>query len=453
MVKLNNNQGNNSNKKQPKKKANRRTRMRDRMNMETVAVTNVGGVRVPKTVTRNGGTVVTHSETYAKNIVGTSSFELSDIWAVQPGLATYSRGQPLGTWLPQIAANFDNYEFESLKFKYRTACSTLTSGLAIFAFEPNPEGTAPASLQEMRNMYSVNASVHTNFEFDVSQKVKGRKLIRKGGVVNLPSYDMGKVYFATIGVNDSTLVGFIDVEYRVRLINPQASQTTTVENGMISVPVRAMQRFEADTSSFGAINCAAHSLDYFNALLGSLTSSGAPLAVVTSGGPCQSSDLTFLDANKFTHNSFGSNLRALRFPNPGRYRITFMPRLDFEDLKMFAVTLFQYEYLELAWKAINLCRTQIYSDIQGSSTSTLPVRIYEHRGFAGTAVGDPNPATEIQPVWSWEILADKPNFDIVLKLGVLTYNSVSTTTANVQGRTGLGKTILELEYLGPVENA
>ena len=162
---------------------------------EAIALVSKSGPRIPKTVSSGNGTIVTHTETYGVNVTGSDPFTVFATWALQPGLKSYSRGSPLGQWLPEIAQNFDNYEIESLRFKFRSACSTLTTGLAVFGFEPNPEGAVPSTYQEMRNMYSVDGSVHANLTFDVSSRVRKKLLIRKGSVVNLPSYDAGKVYF------------------------------------------------------------------------------------------------------------------------------------------------------------------------------------------------------------------------------------------------------------------
>ena len=248
---------------------------------ESVAMVQKSGPRQPKTTMSRNATVVTHTETYGANVVGTSDFSLVSTWALQPGLSTYSRGSPLGQWLPQIAQNFDNYEIESLKFKFRTACSTLTTGLVVFGFEPNPEGTAPTTYQELRNMYSVDGSAHANLVFDVSNKVKRRLLIRKTTVNNLPSYDAGRVYMATIGVNDSSLVGFVDVEYRIRLINPQSATTSNEPAALIAIKPTAMQRWSCTFA--GDAECASQATACYNALLANCSNAGAPLAIVVQG--------------------------------------------------------------------------------------------------------------------------------------------------------------------------
>lgn len=412
---------------------------------ETVAVTNRSGPRQPKTTMTNGATVVTHTETFGTNVVGSSAFSLTDTWAIQPGISTYSRGEPMGVWLPQIAQNFDHYEIESLRFKFRTACSTLTPGLGIFAYEPNPEAFAPSTYQEMRNMYSIDSSIHSNFVLDVSSRCKGRRLTRRGNVVNLPTYDMGKVYFGTIGVTDGALCGFIDVEYKIRLINPQSANSLVASATVLSVGAVAKQRYTVDASTFGVVNAASDCMGYTSTILAAATSSGCPLTTVVTRSVAVATQ-TVEGANIFVAPGSGSN-RVLQFTRAGRYRITFQPRLDWEDLKMFALGIFRV--LSDNTHATGAVQT-VYTDLNGATTTALTAPIYAHRGFTGTAVGDPNPGTDMFPVFVWDVDALTDAYQFVLKIGVLSYNSVSTTTANLQGRSGLGLTKIDIDYLGPL---
>jgi len=47
--------------------------------------------RTPKTKMIGNSTTISHTETYGINILGSSEFSLSSTWAVQPGIASYSR--------------------------------------------------------------------------------------------------------------------------------------------------------------------------------------------------------------------------------------------------------------------------------------------------------------------------------------------------------------------------
>ena len=80
----------------------------------------------------------------------------------------------------------------------------------------------------------------------------------------------------------------------------------------------------------------------------------------------------------------------------------------------------------------------------------LPVEIYRHRGFTGTATLDPNPGTDVWPVWEWIVDVPLDNQSLKLLIGVLGYNSVSTTSAKVAAYTSYGTSTISLEYLGPI---
>ncbi len=425
------------------KGAKRKVKMANQTSKETIAVASKSGPRIPRTIQSGNGTVVTHTETYGLNVTGTDPFSIFATWAVQPGLKTYSRGSPLGQWLPEIAQNFDNYEIESLRFKFRTACSTLTTGLAVFGFEPNPEGVAPTTYQELRNMYSADASVHTNLTFDVSSRCRKKLLIRKGGVVNLPSYDAGKVYFATIGVTGNALIGFVDVEYRVRLTNPQASVTSSSlvpVNPLLPLPV---QRYAWDASGMPSVDCSANSDEAFSRFLGGATTTGAVSMTQVAPRNYDALNVNLDGGCKFVHGS-RTLYNQLVFNYSGRYRIRFNPKWDWKDLNMFAIVPFGSGL----GTTMTRRQYQVYNSIDGAGLTDLPCQIYTHRGFTGVATLDPDPGTDVWPSMEWDINVTASD-DMTIMVGFLDYNSKSTA-ATVIGRSGLGTSELLITYLGPI---
>jgi hypothetical protein len=408
---------------------------------ETIAVVQKAGVRMPKTMQSGMGTVVSHTETYGVNVTGTNAFSVFANWALQPGIKTFSRGSPLGQWLPEIAQNFDTYEILQLKFRFRTACSTLTTGLAAFAYEPNPDGTMPTTYQELRNMYSVDGSVHANLSFDISSKVHKKLLVRKTNVINLPSYDAGRVYFATIGVADGALIGFVDVEYKIRLTNPQSSSTSTaavLSNPMLPIPT---QRWVNDQSGMITANVGANSDTPFANFATNATATGAPLLSKVSRA-FNSIDLNLENGCQFVHPNRGA-LQTFSANVAGRYRLRYTPKWDWEDLKLFCLCPFSSTSA-----AVDHVRGQyqVFTDVSSGLLGYLPCSIYTHRGFTGTATLDPNPGTDVWPSFVWEINLGVGD-DVHILVGILTYNSASTS-AGVTGRTNLGSTELLVEYLG-----
>lgn len=408
----------------------------------SVSTNTYSGGRRPMTSMSNGATVVTHTETYGVAVTGTSGFEVFSTFALQPGLETYSRGSPLGIWLPQIARNYDNYEIQSLRFNYRTACSTLEKGIVSMAFEPNPEGSIPTTYTEYRNMHSVDGSCHANLSFDVSKFVAGeRKLIRKGPVVNLPSYDMGKVYIATIGCTDNTPLGFVDVSYTVKLLNPQSAITSIVPSFVYS-PSRPVTRFEFVPQSTAASNAATDCFQVAATMVASSTVAGADMWTKFTGIP--NYNATVWGGCKFAQTTAVPHwVAGMKSTYGGRYNVKVQIAADFEDLKLFAANMFAYRAGTLGPSSRQIV------DAAGSVPSSLTNIPVVHRGFSGTAVGDPNPGTDLGLVGSWEVALD-PGDALILGVGVRTYNSVSSANASVTFRTELGPSFIELEYLGPL---
>lgn len=398
--------------------------------------------RTPKTKMIGNSTTISHTETYGINILGSSEFSLSSTWAVQPGIASYSRGTPLGSWLPQIAGNFDNYEILNLRYTYRAACSTLEPGLVVFGYEPNPEGSAPLSYQELRNMHSVDGSAHANLTFDVTNHVKKPLLIRKKQVVNPPSYDAGKIYLATIGCTDNAKLGFVDVSYVVRLFNPQSQANTTEIIPAIFETTKPTQVLRY-TGDFGQnINVANNCLAAFSDVLAVTgTTNGANLASIVQ---------FVIPAFDFNINGciFKDTARSIRhfqMVHTGRYRLEVNYNCDFEDLKLFSVI----PIVRTVGNSWQIARQQVCTSVDGTSPAYLNVAPKGHRGFSGTAVGDPNPGTDMPLIVSFD-LALEAGMYLAICFGVKSYNSVSTSNANISFRSGLGEQVFTITYLGPL---
>lgn len=288
-------------------------------------------------------------------------------------------------------------------------------------------------------MYSTDGSAHANLTFDVTSKVRKQLLIRKGNVNNLPSYDAGKVYFGTIGVNEGALVGFVDVEYKVKLMSPQSAITSNVINPITVIGALPTWRYEVNASGIGDVNSATSCLELMHTgLLSGGTITGAPLVSI------QSFNFPALDKT-YRGCTFknGAVTNALRMHHPvnGRYRMRLDLKIGYEDLKMFAVTLIHPGDGTQA-------KRKIYASIDGSTTLDIPVDVYTHRGFTGTAVSDPNPGTEVWPVYTFDYDITSGYSAPAIAIGVVPYNSVSTTTANCRGYTGLGTSVVTVEYLG-----
>lgn len=400
------------------------------------------GNRAPRTQSDKSGTIVTHSETYGINVTGTSSFSVFSNWAIQPGISVYSNGSPLGSWLPQIGNNFDNYEIKHLKFVYRASCSTLEPGLVAFAYEPNPVGSVPGTLQELRNMKSVMGTVHNDLSFDVSNVSRKPLLTRKGAVVGYPNYDAGKVFFATNGCTDAAKLGFVEVHYTVRFFNPQSSLSTTTPT-ITYDPVAPVQRWTyTPPSTLGADNVASACITPFSAALGgALIDQGAPLfRRVTGTTPALAS--TF---SGYQFNQSSATHTTLQCLYPGRYRLKAQLNGNFQDLRLFALCPFKKTTIGLSYE---LATTLVSDSVLGNTTAEIGVIPVSGRGFTGVVTLDPDPATDLSMFGEWDVVLDVDD-RLALALGVRTYNNISTTTAQFNYALGCGISYVEVQYLGP----
>lgn len=391
----------------------------------------------------SNGTVVSHTETYGVGVSGSNLFELTSTWAVQPGIRSYSSGTPLGTWLPQIAGNFDNYEVMKLKFHYRTACSTLERGIVMMAYEPNPDGTAPASYQDVRNMHSVDGTAHANLTFDVTPKVRGRKLLtRRGPVFSLPNYDLGKVYLATIGCTDDVILGFVDVEYVIRLSNPQSSSSTTSSvPPSFPYPVSLLRWDVGNISSGETDDVGVDRGAYpFSRGINTATNYGAQLFTsVTTSFP-----VDFAWGGDRFKNGPGA-INCLQVNSSGRYRVSCNMPYDFQDLRTFSVCPF-------VKRGANgfVAQRAVAKTIGAAEYVLIDCVPFSFRGFSGVATGDPNPATDMAANGEWEIQLQAGDVLMIL-IGIRSYN-FSTVNMTVKYASGLGAGWAMFEYLGAPVN-
>lgn len=407
-----------------------------------LAISNKVVSKRPVMNSNGNGTVVSHREILAGSVTNAPTFSVSSVIAVQPAISTYSHGSPLGTWVPGIAKQYDNYEFLKLKVMFFTSAASTTSGTVVMSYDPNPDGQVPDSFSGMLNSAkAVSGAVRENLTLDLTDRVRGRKLLtRDGSVGSYPLYDAGRVFIATLNSQggDDSAIGYIEVEYTLRFTNPQVAPRTTSQ--ILYVPNTPKMFYKASNSATYSYNCATECCagigDLFSTVLavantGYITAStfAVPVFTATADNGCV-----------FT-SSAPSSRSLYRVDTGGRYRVRVQINGDFEDLKMFALGL-------LNWSSGGspvLART--YLPITGDHFATVPVT---HRGFTGTAIGDPNPGTDLGIQADWECNLATGAY-VAPALGIRNYNSVSTTTANFTIRPGVGPSYILFEYLGPVE--
>lgn len=195
--------------------------------------------RSPNLSMARGATSVTHREVAIETVNNSSSYAVQSTFSIQPALSVPSHGLPMGSWIPSIAKEYDNYEFTSLKVHFVTTCSTLTPGLTILTFDPNPDGAPPTTFSAARNAQAcVTAPARTNVSLDLTKFVKNRKLLtRVGPVTSYPLYDVGRLFVATTAGEGSSSIGYLEFEYTLKLSNPQSELGTGTRAFDLAAPL------------------------------------------------------------------------------------------------------------------------------------------------------------------------------------------------------------------------
>jgi len=169
--------------------------------------------------------VVSHVEFVAP--ASTNDVFLAQHYSINPGLAT------MFPWLSEMSKNYEQYEFEELRFVYIPSVGTDFDGFVALAPEYDVYDPVPATLAEMSAF--VGNTVCQSYqrcmvEFDpVAMRQPGPlKYIRKSASddEDLQESDAGKLVFASDGHATPANSGFIYVEYRVKLYSPQTGVTT-----------------------------------------------------------------------------------------------------------------------------------------------------------------------------------------------------------------------------------
>lgn len=423
------------------------------------------GPRQPNLTTTKGSTVVTHREIVIESLLNSPAYSVREIVALQPALSSESNGKPMGVWLPNVASEYDNYEFSSLKVHYVPTCSSLATGLVVLSYDPNPNGAAPSTFASARNAIGcVTSAVRDKVTLDLTRHVVKRKLLTRTRRVNeLAMYDVGRLFLATTAGDNTASVGYVEVEYSIRLSNPQ-----TAESGFTvvpSAPVPPSQEWvgsgEPDgsiiyvgtsTSSGGAKNCTA----IMSGLFGT-TPSGPTLITVRSPVP-RSTNSNFATINGFTHTFYGvppsnSVVNTFSFNRAGMYRIrAFIPG-DYEDLAMYGLEVLDWGSTpNLASGTPNFsgARTALGYTAAGALIAGHAFGGY-NRGFRTNATGGTSicdMATELDTT----VLCDNPDHIFSIGLGVRNVTAVvENATASYTYNQASGRLRITISYLGEVD--
>ena len=350
-----------------------------------LAVNNNGRSKPAKLQTSGKGTLVSHTEIIKENLQVTSAFAVSDLFAVQPALTAYSHGSPLGAWLAGVAKEYDNYEFQVLRVHYKTTCSSLTNGQVIMSYDPNPEGAPPSTFQSARNAaLCATGPVRENVTLDLSPLVKGKKLLTRSNAVNsYPAYDAGRFIVATSSGTDGTSVGFVEIEYVVRLSNPQTSPA--IDSATVFTPTLKEQRqWNSATATYYFGNTTSQA----NASTMSYWTGNVPTAVIGTplitavNGVARTSDLSWTSPSSGAVYNIktGYQVHTYKFKRPGLYRVRYVIPGDWQNLAQYCAEMVRFPKTQSLSNGAPTYTTDAGIDALGNPIG-LYSQYYAWRGF------------------------------------------------------------------------
>lgn len=412
-------------------------------------------------LTKDGATVVAHKEVASESVSCEATFSVVQTFAVQPAITSYSRGSPLGTWLPKVASEYDNYEFTSLKLHYVPTCATTVPGLIIMSYDPNPDGAAPDSFSSMKNANcATTGPARERLTLDISKLVKGRKLLtRDAPVTTYPLYDAGRVFVGSIAGSDIP-TGYLEMEYVVKLTNPQTGPR--IDYSGVVTPLNQATVYQDNVLSgapgtqrwFGSGNANRNCFDYFidcvqHAPL--VYGRGAPVSLY--GPTPRASLLNFksLTSGVLYSAAEGKNVSAWQALRAGRFRLTATMPGDWQNYAMFGAEV-------LRWKVGNspnlsnpIPATDVVLDNNGQYAE-VPATYSGWRGLRSTVSGGTD-NDDFVPKVDITFVAEV-NDRFTLAVGIRQDTNVGENAdAWLLYDTRAGISQVKLEFLGPLAGA
>lgn len=156
-----------------------------------------------------------------QTILGSVDFSTFVTLHCNPGLASAF------PWLSGHAALFEHYKIHRLVYRYKNLKGTSSSGNIIMSFDYDTLDAAPSTaIAATQSTHYVDGAPWRIFELKIPPD--GRKLFTRSTTpvgVDLKTYDMGAVHISTEGCADTTVHGYLEVEYDIEFFNKQPSGT------------------------------------------------------------------------------------------------------------------------------------------------------------------------------------------------------------------------------------
>lgn len=176
--------------------------------------------------------VISHRE-FIQDVSGTTNFTALS-FSINPGLnSTFP-------WLSQLAAHFEQYKFESIKFEYEAAQSSTKIGTVIITTDYDAADLAPVNKSQAMN-YSGAMRGQPWFSFcheldKNSMKAYDKRYVRINTLPanqDIKTFDVGTVYICTEGQDNTDRIGELYVEYSVRLWTSALNVPNSIIGGRV----------------------------------------------------------------------------------------------------------------------------------------------------------------------------------------------------------------------------
>jgi hypothetical protein len=174
---------------------------------------------------RAGDVIVEHRE-YIQDLMGSVLFVATMI-PINPGLPTTF------PWLSALAQRFESYRFDYLRLIFETESPTTATGSVFMAVDYDASDPTPTTkTQVMSYRDAMRSPPWQDVQFTASGEDLRKRTsyyVRSGGTpqgTDIKLYDVGNWFPCTYGQANTSTVGELYVEYKVRLMTPQIGNVT-----------------------------------------------------------------------------------------------------------------------------------------------------------------------------------------------------------------------------------
>jgi hypothetical protein len=228
-------------KQQQQNNTNNTSRINGSLKSQSIAASyfQQSGTSKPRFTSLTGGDArirVKHNE-YFDELFGSLGFQVKS-FPINPGMTG------IFPWLSSIAANYETYKFNSLKFHYKTVKGSTAVGTVGMSVDYDAADAPPTTLMELfQNNGTIDSAVWSPDTCMICakqnlDKMKQRYIRTKPLLANqdIKTYDVGNLLFATQDEADLSKIGRLWVEYDVELMTPQGRPLQTFAAHITAAP-------------------------------------------------------------------------------------------------------------------------------------------------------------------------------------------------------------------------